>query len=244
MAHQDRGGSLPLGDVHDIAEVVARCRRGGVADPESLIRVAATARCLRDLRRELHHHAEAMPLVAEACSTLADVGSLASELSSTFNEAGEVLDDASPELSEARRRLAGLHQRTKARLERFLQEDEVASALQDTYYTVRDDRYVLPIVASLQSQMPGIIHGSSHTGQTAFIEPSAFVEANNAIKIAEADARAALVGVLRERSAWVAEATPCSTRFSSPSRSTSSRLGRASPRATAPAARRSARMAR
>lgn len=205
MRHQDRGGSLPLGDVHDVSDVVARCSRGGVADAESLVRVAATAHCLRDLRREIRHHAEDMPVIADLASSIEDLGPLAAELGGTFDEAGEVRDDASPELRDARRRLASLHQNTKSRLERYLRSEEIEGVLQDTYYTVRDDRYVLPVISSMQSQVPGIIHGSSHTAQTAYIEPAAFIEANNAIKLAEADAFEALRKVLAERSAWVAD---------------------------------------
>ncbi|MFO0748979.1 MAG: Smr/MutS family protein [Myxococcota bacterium] len=113
-------------------------------------------------------------------------------------------DDASPELAAARARVVSLHRAIKDRLDKFLARLDIREHLQDVFYTQREDRYVVPVVASFQHQVPGIIHGTSNTGESVFIEPSDFIEANNAIKLAESTARLEVERVLRIRSEWVA----------------------------------------
>ncbi len=230
-----RDAAPPLGPFEDVRPVADRCARGGVGDGEELAAVGHVARLASRVRRHLLHHAERggarvvggtlggtpgaepseepeadgapSPLSALAAA-LPDLDLLGAELEATFDEGGRIRDDASPQLTAARRRRDGLHRALKARLERMLKDPEILEVLQDDYYTLRDDRYVLPVVASRQSQLPGIIHGVSNTGQTVFLEPAILVDANNQIKVAEAAVEAARHAVLLERSAWVAEEAP------------------------------------
>ncbi len=196
--------SLPLDGVEDIRRIVARCQRGSVEGADELIAVARTARAIVTVRRHLKHHAPEAPQLAGSLARLEDVGLLASELEQTFDESGRIRDDASPELAEARRRAHGLHQAIKERLDCYLQRAELTDVLQDTFYTQREDRYVVPVIASFQSQVPGIIHGTSNSGQTVFIEPEPFIHANNEIKVAEAAVEREVYRVLQARSQWVA----------------------------------------
>jgi DNA mismatch repair protein MutS2 len=199
----DVGADLPFDAVHDIRRAVDACARGAVIVAEDLVAVARTAQTMARVRRTLRHHRGECPSVAALGDDLPEVGLLADELASTFDETGRIRDDASPELAKARRGLASRHIAIKQRLERYLQQPEVRDILQDDYYTQRGERYVLPIETSFQRLLPGIIHGSSNTGQTVYIEPAEFIEANNEIKVAEAAVEAAVRQVLRDRSAWI-----------------------------------------
>ena len=200
----EAGTLLPLNGLEDVSALVDRCRRGGILAPEPLKRVAASARALGDTRRLLLHHAERLPRLSEEITDLSDLRALADDLAGTFDESGEIRDSASPELYAARRRREGLHQGLKAKLESYIHAEEIAHLLQDDYYTVRDGRYVLPIIASFQGELKGILHGSSQTGQTVFLEPERFIDANNELTLAEAQVSVEERRVLEERSQWIA----------------------------------------
>jgi DNA mismatch repair protein MutS2 len=200
----DRGADLPLGGVPDIHRAVFARARGTVLPADDIFLVGRLAAAMVDVRQHLRHHAPALPAFAGLLPTLPDLKLLATEILGTFDDFGRVRDDASPELASARQRLNGLHRSIKDRLERYVNRPDLKDILQDSFYTQREDRYVVPVVASFQKEVPGIIHGTSNTGETVFVEPHEFVEVNNNIKVAESEVRHALEAVLRERTAWIA----------------------------------------
>jgi DNA mismatch repair protein MutS2 len=202
---QDADAPLPLAGVTDIRPIVARCRRGGTASVDELIAVAACAEGLGRAFRYVRTHAATAPRLCALASELTDLGRLGQQLASTFDASGHIRDDASPELRDARRRLASIRQNIKERLDRYIQRADLAGMIQDDYYTEREERYVVPIVASFQSQVSGIIHGASQTGQTVFIEPEEFIPANNELKLMLSRVESETLRVLIERSRWVAE---------------------------------------
>lgn len=195
------GAQLPLSGLCDTRASLDRARRGSVLGVDELRDVSTTAGAISRVRRHLADRGPMMTAVAEA---LPDVALLSSELASTFDELGQIRDDASEALAEARRRLVGLHRQAKDRLDRYITRPDIVELTQDGYYTQRDERYVIPVVASFQSQIGGIVHGSSNTGQTVYLEPAEFIEVNNAIKVAEANVVAETYKVLKLRTDWVA----------------------------------------
>lgn len=95
----------------------------------------------------------------------------------------EISDMASPELADIRRKIsrAGLHIRES--LDKMVRSAEVQKSLQESVVTIRDGRFVLPVKAEHKGKIQGIVHASSASGSTLFIEPIAVVEANNDIRI-------------------------------------------------------------
>ncbi|MEZ4269173.1 MAG: Smr/MutS family protein [Myxococcota bacterium] len=196
---------LPLDGITDVRRALDRCRRGATASVEELVSIATCAQSLGRLHKYVRTHAEAAPRVAVIAAELADLGRLGAELASTFDASGHIRDDASPELRDARRRLASIRQNIKERLDRYIQRADIEGILQDDYYTEREERYVVPVIASFQSQVPGIIHGASQTGQTVFVEPEEFITANNDVKLMLSRVESEILRVLIERSRWVAD---------------------------------------
>ncbi len=86
-------------------------------------------------------------------------------------------------MAELRSKDVSLGRRVKALVEDLVRDPKTQPLLQDDYYTIREGRYVLPVKAEDHRFIPGIIHGSSQTGQTLFIEPSAIIEDNNQLKV-------------------------------------------------------------
>ncbi|MBD89673.1 MAG: hypothetical protein CL940_05020 [Deltaproteobacteria bacterium] len=204
MELTDQDGLLPIDGLEDIRETIGLCRRGGVCPVEDLYAVAKSARCLTRTQRRLSYHSDERPALRELHDRLPDVSELDACLRPLFDSAGQLRDDASPELAEACARRASHLQRIKTRLDKFLQREDIQDLAQDLYYTQRDDRFVIPVVASFQSKVPGIIHGTSNSGETVFIEPERFVTVNNELKLAEAEVRAKRLEVLRDACSDVA----------------------------------------
>ncbi|HET6345449.1 MAG TPA: endonuclease MutS2, partial [Myxococcota bacterium] len=110
---------------------------------------------------------------------------LAQDIEAAIEPSGHIRDSASSTLAELRGRALQLHRDIKVRIEAFLHDPAFAPNLQDSYFSVRGDRYVLPINTSFRSKVPGIVHNASQTGQTVFIEPQEVVPLGNELAIAE-----------------------------------------------------------
>src|SRR6185295_15231861 len=129
----------------------------------------------------------ATPRLAAQAAALEPEARLGAAIRATFDAAGEVRDDVSPELARLRREREALSGRVRGEIERLMEEEAYASVLQDRFWTIREDRYVLPLRASAKSLGLGIVHDSSRTGETVFVEPGAMVALNNRLKLADLD---------------------------------------------------------
>ncbi len=112
---------------------------------------------------------------------------LASRIDRCFEPDGTISDRASPELKEARDRSNGLHRRIKSKLDEMLHDEGFIPKLRENYYTLRNGRYVVPVVSNFRGEVPGIVHNASQTGQTLFIEPQSMVNMGNDLAIAQSE---------------------------------------------------------
>lgn len=191
---------LTIGSAHDIREQVELARRGGVLDPKELLDVQSTLTSMRSLRRFFEKHSEASPHLAEIAIRLPAPAGLIEAISRCITDNAEVADSASPKLYDLRRQVRVTHDRLMARLQRYLTDASTASKLQDSVITQRDGRYVIPLRAEFKGQVKAIVHDSSSTGATLFVEPLAVVELNNAYREAEIAERDEVRRVLAELS--------------------------------------------
>jgi DNA mismatch repair protein MutS2 len=198
----------PLGDAADPSEALGRALRGGALAGEELIAVGRTLAALRETRRFVVAREDDAPDLADLARALPERAALEREIARCLEPDGRVRDDASPELADARRAAHELAARLTEQLGRILRDPDVRSALSDGYFTVRNDRYVLPVRADHRGQMRGIVHDASGSGTTLFIEPQALVELNNQHKRAELDVEREIARILRELSQQAAAAAP------------------------------------
>ncbi|GAC1596747.1 MAG: hypothetical protein NVS4B10_05970 [Myxococcales bacterium] len=152
------------------------------------MQIARLIQAVTSARRFLFGQADRAPLHFQVAEALSELEPLAQELIRAFDAAGKLLDTASPLLGELRERARGLHRAIKGRLEAMLLDDGVVEMLREAYYSVRGDRYVLPVRAEHKSHLPGIVHNASGSGQTLFIEPQELLELGNQLTIAESSA--------------------------------------------------------
>jgi DNA mismatch repair protein MutS2 len=146
------------------------------------------------------------PLLAAWVEPIEPCAGLARRIRATFDPSGSVRDDVSPELARLRREREATSSRVRSEIERLMQDDSFAGLLQDRFWTIRQDRYVLPLKASAKSMGLGIVHDSSRTGETVFVEPSSVVELNNRVKLADLQIEHEIRRILEELSGAVAEA--------------------------------------
>ncbi len=192
--------ALPLGEVGEVDGHVERAAKGGVLAPLALRECAALARAAARTRAALAGRAAEAPRLWALAEPLSADASLADRIDSAVEPSGAVSDRASPSLGALRDRVRGLHHALKERVESLLGDEEMGRSLRDRYYTIRNERYVLPVLASARSAVPGIVHNASQSGQTLFVEPEQMVGLGNELAIASAMAAEEEERVLRELS--------------------------------------------
>ena len=195
--------TLPLGLSGAPEEHVDRAAKGGVLEPVALRECAALVRASARTRRFLEARAAQSPRLWSVAEGLSGDERLADRVERAIEPSGAVSDRASPELGALRDRVRGLHRTLKQKVEELLADEAMQMHLRDRYFTIRDERYVLPILASSRSQVPGIVHNASQSGQTLFVEPEPMVDMGNELTIASAMAAEEEARILRELSEGV-----------------------------------------
>ena len=171
-----------IGGARDIRALVTRAEKGGRLQPADLLLVLDMITASRNLRRTFFRIPDAetrYPGLSDFAIHLADLHGLETDISRSIGARGDVLDTASPELSKIRRDIRVAHSRLMDRLNSLLTSGRLGGAVQDALITMRDGRYVIPVRADSRSQVPGVVHDTSASGQTLFVEPLAVVELNN-----------------------------------------------------------------
>jgi len=179
----DLPGHPTLDGVEDVAHAFEVAAKGGVLAAAELIACARLLTAGAETRKALADLRLRAPGIALLFDGVPDLSTVADHVASTFDADGNIRDEASPRLADLRQRVVTLSRGVKARIETMLQDPKVQVVIQDEYYTLREGRYVLPVKAEDHRFVPGIIHGTSQTGHTLFIEPAAIVEDNNQLKV-------------------------------------------------------------
>jgi len=195
---------IPWGPVHDLRIALRQALGGGIWSPEELWQLASTLSSIHRIRAFFQQieRDKAYPLLHSLAQGLTPLADLEREIYRCIGPGGEVLDSASPRLASLRREIQRVQGEVKGRLESFLRSPEIQKYLQDNLYTLRHDRYVLPVKQEYRHKVPGLVHDQSASGATLFIEPLALVELNNELRrLAAAEAReieAILEGLTRK----------------------------------------------
>src|SRR5262249_21802117 len=170
-----------------------------------LVAVGETVLGCARLRRHVRGHAAEAPLLAARVDAIAELPHVSGPILDSFEEGGRLADHASPELGPMRRRVASLHEELARRGNGLLDDDAIAPFLQDRFWTQRDERYVVPLRADARARVKGIVHGTSQSGHTVFVEPEAVVDLNNRLKIAESEVADEERRIVAELSGYVRE---------------------------------------
>ncbi len=181
------GRALPAAEVDDVREAIERARIGGVLAPGELRALGRMLGAARALRRFLASRRGELPALFGACSTDPTLDDVAEEIDGCFEIDGTLADRASPRLRELRGEWHAARQRMLSRMEDLMNRYE--SVVQDRFVTEREGRWVLPVRSDAHERFPGIVHATSSSGATLFVEPRAVVPMGNRLKVLEADVK-------------------------------------------------------
>jgi DNA mismatch repair protein MutS2 len=179
------GPAISLGGVTDVRPYVEAIHDGKMLEGSDLLQIAYTMEASGTIKRAIL--ASERPALSELAKHLRSFDGALRLVREQLDIDGKVRDDATPKLRDIRRRLAPLRGRIRDLLTRLLQT--YSEYVQDPIITLRRERYVIPIIASFQSKVPGIALDASDSGATIFIEPQAAVPLNNELALLEFEER-------------------------------------------------------
>ncbi len=170
-----------IGGAREVRGSVKAAAIGRSLDANSLLEIAATLLSSRNLRRTILRAGGGSSFyhLSQIAQRLVDLPLLENEIEQTIGPDGTVLDSASPALRRIRQEVRTAQGRLLEKVNSILSSSQYHSIIQEAIVTMRDGRYVIPVKADFKGQMRGIIHDSSASGQTVYMEPLAIVDLNN-----------------------------------------------------------------
>lgn len=202
-------GEPPLAGLHPVRSMIQRCRTGASMSCEQLAQVSSFLGAIQ----RVHQFAPAADsetapnLFAERMRALQPCPALEKRLKQAILGPDEVADAASPELARIRRSLRQAQDRVRQILEGMLRKQ--GEHLQEQWITMRGSRFVLPVKDSHRTAVQGIVHDTSASGQTVFIEPFEVIEANNRIRELESEEREEILRILQVLTDEVMQQADC-----------------------------------
>src|SRR5258706_885240 len=191
------GSELGFGGLSDPQEWLGRIEGPAVVlDAAELLDAASLLETVGGLRQQFREEAAKFPLLAARAASLADFRDALAAIRRCVLPNREISDDASPALRKIRGSIAQTRDSIQRALKQILRSRNAEAG--EDYVTLRNDRFVIPVRAENRRSVPGIVHGTSGTGQTVFLEPFETVETNNQLaQLAEEEA-ADILHILRE----------------------------------------------
>lgn len=199
------GANPLLAGTQEIEAHLQQAAKGKVLGGTELLRLGETIRAARQVAAALRKRRDEVPRLAALADAVPDLSGLERTLLGAFDARGRLLDDASPQLAAARREAAALAARIQKQITAALASPAFAPHLQDQFYTLRGDRYVLPIKIESRGRIRGIVHDVSASGTTVFVEPEEVVDLNNRLRYAELEEERESIRILTSLSAAVGE---------------------------------------
>lgn len=175
-------GNPPFEGLHDVREGIERAAKGGTLTPGQLMYIGNMLRASRRVKEYLDRDEveESFPRLEDLAYILTPIKNLENDIEKSIASEEEVSDKASSTLYNIRRNLKEKNSSVRDKINSYVKSN--AQYLQDSLYTMRGDRYVLPVKTEYKGAVPGLVHDQSSTGATLFIEPMSLVNLNNEIK--------------------------------------------------------------
>lgn len=167
--------------IHDIRTAIKRAEISSTLTAEELLNIADTLRGSKKLKTLADNLDENFPLLSEYFNALYQNTGIETAIYQAIDNTDHISDHASPDLYKIRQKIKTEELNIKEKINAIIRGNSYSKYLQESIVTLRNDRYVIPVKQEYRSHVPGLVHDSSSTGSTLFIEPMAVVEANNRI---------------------------------------------------------------
>ena len=188
-----RGAAIRLdfGGIPDLTEAVHKLRiEGASLEGKEIFNLFAVLDRAADAKSILNAVAERFPRLSGRAQFIGDFRALLKDLSGKILPDGTVADHASVALARLRRDIERQRKSVQESLERFLKAHHEEGVLQEEFVTIRNERFVVPIIAGQRRKIDGVIHGASSSGHTLFVEPLETIDLNNElVRLTEEEAQ-------------------------------------------------------
>ena len=192
-----RFGTPPFSDFHDVNGHLRRAKSGGRLSLKDLLEVLAVLKQIKSLHDWYKHCEDTETDLDYLFNNLIPNDALLMKLENSILSEEELSDGASSELASIRRKIRQTGAKLRSTLDKMVKSASMQKCLQDAVVTMRDGRYVLPVKSEYKGAVPGLVHDTSATGQTYFIEPMSIVDCNNDIRILESQEQEEIDRIIR-----------------------------------------------
>ena len=196
-----RFGAPAFGNLHNINNSLRRAEAGAVLNPLELLRAAYMLKTIRSVSEWRDKSASVQTSLDMRFNALVPNKYLETKITASILSEDEIADNASPELFAIRKKIAATSSKIREHLDKIIHSSSMQKYLQEAIVTMRGGRFVIPVKAEFRSSVAGLVHDTSSSGATVFIEPMSVVEANNDIRILRSKEQAEIERILAELSA-------------------------------------------
>ena len=196
-----RFGAPSFGGVSNIANALRRAQAGGCLTTTELLKIAQTLSVIRLVKEWRNKSAGVQTSLDNHFESLSTNRFLEEKINTCIIGEEELCDNASPTLYDIRRKIRVAQSKAREVLDKIIHSSTYQKHLQDAIVTQRDGRYVVPVKAECRGNVAGLVHDTSASGSTVFIEPMGVVQANNDIRVLESKEQAEIERILYELSA-------------------------------------------
>ncbi len=196
-----RFGSPSFGGITNVVNSLKRAEAGGCLTMGELLKVAEVLRVIRGLKQWRDKSSGIETVLDSYFNVLAPNKFLEEKIFTSIISEEEMSDLASVTLSAIRKKIKQTSAKAREILDKMVRSQTHQKYLQDPIVTIRDGRFVVPVKAECRGEIPGLVHDTSSSGATVFVEPMGAVEANNAVKVLKSKEEAEIERILFELSA-------------------------------------------
>lgn len=198
-------GGPSFGSAKNVNSALFRASAGGMLSMRELLDIGEVLRVIRSVYEWRFSQPGAESCLDVFFSSLMPDKSLEDSIFTSILNEEEMADNASRELADIRRKMRNTAQSIREKLDGMIRSTHYQKYLQDAIVTQRNGRFVVPVKSEFRGDVPGLVHDTSGSGATVFIEPMAVVEANNEIRVLQGKEKEEIERILYELSAAAGE---------------------------------------
>ena len=195
-----RFGAPSFGGISNVTNALRRAEAGGCLNTSELLSIARALRVIKGVRDWHAHCAGVSTSLDGYFRALYTNPNLSDRITTCIIGADEISDGASRELADIRRKMRIAASKAREVLDKIIHSSTYQKYLQEAIITQRDGRYVVPVKQEFRSQVAGLVHDTSSSGSTVFIEPMGVVNANNDIRVLKGEEEKEIERILFELS--------------------------------------------